>query len=229
MDKNKQTILVVDDDEEVVDYVKLALEKEGYNIAVAYNGTDALRKCENEKVDLAILDLGIPGLSGDQVQECIKKKGVNIGIIIITGSKDPQLAVKCMRLGPHNYFFKPFSSGELAESVNAYFYHTNYKNEQKKILEIKDFCMNLTNYEVTIEGNKMDFSPKEFDLLYIFMKKPEKLISREEICEKLYGDSTYAKHGRAFNMLYKRFKKKLPHHIAAKIKSIRGRGLKFCP
>jgi len=229
MNKEKRTILAIDDELTTIDLYKTIFTSltSNYNFLTAYTGKKAIEICKNEKVDLIILDLKMPDLDGKVIFDCIKKKSKNIGVIVITGLNDVKLAVQFTKMGAFEYMVKPFEPNELLAVVESFFHPIDYRKGNKNIIEHAGIRMDLKYYEVTVDGNRISLTPKEFDLLYIFMRNPDKLMSREEICEKLYGNPEMAK-SKALNTHLRRLKNKLSPSVAERIKAITGKGIIFC-
>lgn len=228
MDKNKPTILVVDDDQEILEFYRVALEKGNYNILTAENGRKALEICEKENVNLILLDIQMPDLSGDEVQKCIKEKGNKIGIIIVTGlRKEAEIAVKCMKMGAFDYIFKPINPDYLLSVVASYFHKIDYTHEAGKILKCGEICMNISYRTITVLNETKYLTPKEFDLLYIFMKNKNMKITYEKLFRKLYGSDNFKANIEAFAQLLKRLRRTLGSIASRRIHNIRKEGYIF--
>ena len=139
------------------------------------------------------------------------------------------MAVKCMKMGAVDYIFKPVDHNYLCSVVESHFHMIDYSNETHKIIKSGDgeICMNITYRQVTVFGETKYLTPKEFDLLYLFMKNKNKRFYKADLINKLYGSKDHTYYETAFNKLLGRLRKKLGPIASKRIQNIPGVGYIF--
>lgn len=183
-----QKILVVDDEIPICDLLKMALEAEGYKVRTSHDGKDALEKIGGFKPDLLILDLMLPGINGFDI--CRRVTSDNpIPIIMLTAKSDLVDKVLGLELGADDYITKPFHTRELIARVKALLRRVSLdtKPDLPKRLTNGSLEMLLENRKVTLSGNEIEMSAKEYDLLQFFMSHPDQVFSREALLENVWG------------------------------------------
>jgi len=205
MEKNKKTILIVDDEQPIVDILVYNLKKEGYNTIEAGDGITAIDIALREKPDLILLDIMLPKLDGLSVCKRIKNS-LNIPILMLT-AKDGEIdKILGLELGADDYITKPFSVRELVARVKANLRKvevvTNIANnesyninneEKKKENKIKegDLELDLDKFEVKVRGDIIDLTLREFEVLKFLASQPEQVVTRETLLEKVWGYEYY--------------------------------------
>lgn len=188
--KKKYNILICDDEKDIVDVLNYNLSKEGFNVTVAFNGHDALQKIHPE-IDLVLLDIMMPFMDGLEVCKKIKENPQmkNISIIFLT-AKDSEIdEIKGLELGADDYITKPISIKKLLTRIKTILRRSE-KIEQKNLIEIRGIKVDLDNYEIQI-GEKRIFLPrKEFETFVFLAKHAGKIVRREQLLEKVWGDDT---------------------------------------
>ena len=159
-------IMVVDDDSNICELLRLYLEKEGYDTILAENGTQALEKFDREKPDLILLDIMMPQLDGWQVCREIRKKS-QCPIIMLTAKGEVFDKVLGLELGADDYVVKPFEAKEVVARVKAVLRRSGIQND-KKVKEVRydGLYINMENYELRIRGKQVDTPPKEMELIF---------------------------------------------------------------
>ena len=183
-------ILVVDDEAPIVELIKFNLEREGYKVLEAYDGIRALEIVKKELPDLVILDIMLPGMSGLEVCKNIRnnEKIAEIPIIMLSARGEEVDKILGLELGADDYMVKPFSPRELVARVKARLRRLEGREGKKEgIIKIKDIVIDQEKFAVYVKGKKMDFTPKEFELLKLLASNPGKVFTREYLLEKIWG------------------------------------------
>jgi two-component system alkaline phosphatase synthesis response regulator PhoP len=190
-------ILVVDDEAHIVELVKFNLEKEGYHVEVATDGISAVEKAQRIIPDLMILDIMLPGMTGLEVCRTLHKNPSteNIPIIMLTAKSEELDKVLGLELGADDYITKPFSPRELVARAKARLRRSQKENERKleeeQLLDYGEVLVDLEKFQVFVRGNRMDLTPKEFELVRLFLANPGKVFSRDALLEKIWGYDYY--------------------------------------
>ena len=190
----KEKILVVDDDRNICDLLRMYLEKEGYAVAMAYNGRDAVNMFNSESPDLVLLDIMLPQLDGWQVCREIRKVSEK-PIIMITAKDEVFDKVLGLELGADDYITKPFDTKEVVARIKAVLRRvSNVKTEKVKVVRYDKLEINLTNYEMKVDGVVVDTPPKELELIYHLASNPDRVFTRDQLLDEVggfeyYGDS----------------------------------------
>lgn len=219
-------ILVVDDEKRVVDLVKLYLEKEGYSVAEAYDGQQALDMVDSDTYSLIILDLMLPVIDGWTVAKEIRKR-YSTPIIMLTARGEEFDKVLGFELGADDYVVKPFSPRELMARVKALLRRMGPKSHQDQVLEFPELTIDPVARTVVAAGKPVDLTPKEFDLLYYMAKNPERVYTREKLLEDIW-DYNFFGSLRTVDTHIKQLREKLRRSQAGKyITTVWGVGYKF--
>lgn len=185
-------ILVVDDEEDILELVKYNLEKADYGVITASDGETALDLLWDENIDLVILDLMLPGINGLDVLKTLRndKRTESIPVILLTAKTTEIDRIVGFELGTDDYVCKPFSVKELVVRTKALLKRSGWQ-DQDTVLEKGALYINFNKHKVTVEKHALDLSPKEFAILDYLFRKKDKVISREQLLEKIWGlDST---------------------------------------
>jgi len=186
-------ILVVDDETYIVELVKFNLEKEGYQVAVAYDGQNALNMVEREVPDLIVLDIMLPHMDGLQVCRNLKKdeRYHSIPIIMLTARAEEVDTIMGLELGADDYIKKPFSPRELVARIKARLRAVRVlaaeRTGSSKAYVFKNLIMIPDQHEVFLNDEKLDLTPKEFELLRLMATHQGKVFNREVLLEKVWG------------------------------------------
>lgn len=180
MNKN---ILVVEDDNSIRNYLKELLSDRGYVVTQASSGIKALELLEKSQIDLALLDLTLPDISGETIcQEC-RKRFPEVKIIILTAKEGVQNIVHGLKMGADDYITKPFTIEELLARIQA---RLRSAETQAEIIKIKDLEINSQIYTVTKKGKQIDLTPQEFKLLHFLAINKNKVMTRDIILSKIW-------------------------------------------
>ena len=226
MSRSKK-VLIVDDDTNICELLRLYIEKDGYDTVIANTGTQAIRLFEQEKPDLIMLDIMLPELDGWQVCREIRKKSP-VPIIMLTAKGEVFDKVLGLELGADDYVVKPFEAKEIIARIRAVLRRTSSSDEPnvKEVVWDK-LSINLTNYELKINGVKVDTPPKELELLYHLASKPNRVFTRDQLLDEVWGFDYYGD-SRTVDVHIKRLREKL-EGVSDKwvLKTVWGVGYKF--
>lgn len=200
-------ILVVDDEKKIVDIVKAYLEKEGYQVFVAYDGNSALELAHNHSPDLVILDLMLPEISGWDICRALRKKS-DIPIIMLTARDEVADKIVGLELGADDYVTKPFSAGELVSRVRAVLRRSEGKTVPKAVLEVADLTIDEGKRQVYRDSKAIELTPMEFDLLRIMAENPGRVYSRMQLLDNAQGEA-YEGYERTIDSHIKNLRKKI--------------------
>lgn len=223
----KERILVVDDERNIVELLKFNLEKEGYDVLAAFDGIDAVKLAREEKPDLIILDIMLPGQGGLEVCRQLRKE-MKTPIIMATAKGEEIDKILGLELGADDYVTKPFSPRELLARVKAILRRTSVRPEDQNEILIKDVNINLVKHEVKVRGELVDLKPKEFELLKLLITNTGKVFTRDFLLEQLWGYD-YLGDTRTVDVHVRRIRQKIEEDPASPrfLKTVHGIGYKF--
>ncbi|MBS3793195.1 response regulator transcription factor [Candidatus Bipolaricaulota bacterium] len=181
MDRN---IFIVDDDEELVDFLEDYLEKDGYRVTGTYDGKSALQLFRKRKFDLVVLDLMLPEMDGFKVCKRMRRES-DTPIIMLTAKTAEEEKIKGLDLGADDYVTKPFSPGELLARIRAAL--RRVEEEEPKELNFGDLTINFLQKEVLKNNEPVDLTPTEFDILSALVKQPNRVFSRAQLIHEAFG------------------------------------------
>ena len=220
-------ILVVDDDRNICELLKLYLENDGYTVFVANDGQEAVEMFQSKAPELVLLDIMLPKMDGWQVCREIRKTS-NTPIIMLTAKGETFDKVLGLELGADDYVTKPFDAKEVMARVKAVLRRSDTKesNAEKEIV-FPNLTINLSNYELKINGNIVEVPPKELELLYFLASNPNRVFTREQLLEEVWGFD-YFGDSRTVDVHIKRLREKLEGVEANwQLKTVWGVGYKF--
>lgn len=225
--KTAKRILIADDDANICELVRLYLEKEGYETVICFNGEKALELIAGGGIDMAILDIMMPKKDGVSVCREIRAKST-MPIIMLTAKGETFDKVLCLELGADDYVVKPFEGKELTARVKAVLRRYSQGTEAvEKTVSYENITVNLTNYELVLSGKAMDVPPKELELLYYLAAHPNRVFTREQLLEDVWGFD-YFGDSRTVDVHVKRLREKLEGHEAGwSLKTVWSVGYKF--
>lgn len=202
-------ILVADDDLNIAELLRLYLEKEGYAVAIASDGENALEKFKEENPDIVLLDIMMPKLDGWQVCREIRKKS-NCPIIMITAKGETFDKVLGLELGADDYVVKPFDAKEIVARIKAVIRRTGKTPESPDIKEVSfdSLVVNMTKYELKVAGKVVDTPPKELELLYHLASNCNRVYTRDQLLDEVWGFEYYGD-SRTVDVHVKRLREKL--------------------
>ena len=222
-----QKILLVEDDPCFGSVLKSYLELSDYEVTLCVNGNDGLEAFRKDKFDICLLDVMMPEMDGWQVCREIRRVS-NIPIIMLTAKGETFDKVLGLELGADDYMVKPFEPKELLARVKAVLRRSDTKesNAEKEIV-FPNLTINLSNYELKINGNIVEVPPKELELLYFLASNPNRVFTREQLLEEVWGFD-YFGDSRTVDVHIKRLREKLEGVEANwQLKTVWGVGYKF--
>ena len=221
-------ILVVDDDKNICELLRLYLEKEGYSVAISNQGEEAIAKINAIKPDLILLDIMLPGLDGWQVCREIRKTS-NVPIIMLTAKGETFDKVLGLELGADDYVVKPFDTKEVIARVKAVLRRIGNAAPAVETKEVNydKLSVNMTRYELKVDGKVIDTPPKELELLFHLASNPNRVYTRDQLLDEVWGFEYYGD-SRTIDVHVKRLREKL-EGVSDKwsLKTVWGVGYKF--
>ena len=226
----KKKILIVDDEEHILELIKFNLEKNGFEVLSSDNGEDCISILESNSVDLLVLDLMLPGMDGIDVCKEIRKidKFNNLPIIMLTAKGEETDRILGLELGADDYITKPFSVRELVARIKAVLRRTDAKGiDKQKILKLKGITLDTEKHEVTVDGNLVDLTLKEFELLKMLIENRGKVLSRNTLLDDIWGFDYFGE-TRTVDVHIRHLRKKIGDDETGEyIETIRGVGYKM--
>lgn len=223
-------ILVVDDDTKILKAVGEGLRQEGFRVETALDGETALSLCRNTPPDLVILDVGIPGLDGFEVCGRLRMGGSQVPILILSARGDETDKLVGFRLGADDYLTKPFSMGELVMRARAILRRTGNNGQPSSADRVQagSVEMDRATHRVTVNGNQVELTPREFKLLWLMATHPGHVFSRETLLEKFWPEESGADQS-SVSVYIRRLREKIERNPSAPdhIKTVWGIGYKF--
>lgn len=222
-----QKILICDDQPIIHETLGVYLENEGFEHISAMDGAEALSLANTAKPDLILLDLMMPKVSGIEVCRKIRAES-RVPIIMLTAKGEEIDRILGLELGADDYIVKPFSAREVVARVKAVLRRfTNAKEEPQKVLRFDNLEININNYDVRVNGEKIAFTPKEVEIFQLLASHPGRVYEREQILSQVWGYD-YFGDTRAVDTQIKRIRQKLPQEdVSWSIKTVYGVGYKF--
>lgn len=192
----ERTILIVEDDQNINHILVLTFQKEGYKVLSALDGNKGLELALNEKPDIILLDVMLPGLDGFEVLKKLREKS-QVPVIMLTARDDEVDTVLGLELGADDYITKPYSNRELTARVKANLRRRSFETpevqdvQEPNTVVSGDLAINIERYEVTKGGKIIDITLREFELLKFLAMQPDKIFSRELLLENVWGYEYY--------------------------------------
>jgi DNA-binding response OmpR family regulator len=221
----KSKILIVDDDANIAELISLYLEKEGYNTNIVNNGIDAISSFKTYIPNLVILDLMLPGKDGFDVCKEIRQIS-NIPIIMLTAKGETFDKILGLELGADDYIVKPFDTKELTARVKAVLRRYTPRENKSKQIVVQNLSINLSDYTVIYNNEKIVMPPKELELLYFLASNPNQVFTREQLLDRIWGYE-YIGDTRTVDVHVKRIREKINETDFWGLKTVWGIGYKF--
>ncbi len=221
-------ILIVDDDANICELLRLYLEKDGFQTIVANDGEQAVKYASQYNPDLILLDIMLPVLDGWQVCREIRKQS-ETPIIMLTAKGETFDKILGLELGADDYVTKPFETKEVIARIKAVLRRSNEKDKQNQISEVRydKLQINLTNYELVVDGVRIDTPPKELELIYHLASNPNRVYTRDQLLDEVWGFDYYGD-SRTVDVHVKRLREKLENVSSEwSLKTVWGVGYKF--
>lgn len=223
-------IFIVDDEPNIRFTLKIALQKEFFEPVLFSNGQDALDKLENEKPNLIILDYNMPVMDGFTFLKIIRQRKHNVPVIFLSDYSDVETKIEGLNLGADDYLGKPFSTKELLARIKVLLRRYNFSDSNssessatEKILQFKNFSLNLLSYTLKVNNAPVDITVTEFRLLKGFIENQNQVLSRDQLMDLAYPDDNYST-DRSIDCHIKRLRKKIDADF---IETVYGAGYKL--
>ncbi len=221
------TVLIVDDEADVVDLVRYKLRGAGFDVLTAATGLEALGTARRHRPDVIVLDLMLPEMSGEEVCRELKKEPdtATIPVLMLTAKGQPAERIAGLEIGADDYITKPFSPRELVLRVEAVLRRVRGAERRGELMTVSGFVIDRGNFEISLDGQKLDLTTTEFKLLYLLLERRGRTQSRETLLFDVWG-YTNAIDTRTVDTHIRRLREKLGIH-AARIETLRGEGYRF--
>jgi two-component system alkaline phosphatase synthesis response regulator PhoP len=223
-----KTVLVVDDEKDIVQLIRYNLEREGFKVESASDGNEALKKANDAKPDVILLDIMLPGKDGYEVIKSLNQneKTARIPVIFLTAKSAEFDEVLGLELGADDYIVKPISPRKLISRIRAVLRRAEgVKTEAGKNIDYGKVVIDRESYMVKISGEQIFFPRKEFEILYYLASHEGKVISRETLLSRIWGTDVYVG-DRTIDVHIRKIREKLGEQ-AEMIETIKGVGYKF--
>jgi two-component system alkaline phosphatase synthesis response regulator PhoP len=227
MDKSKYTILLVDDEEDILDFVGYNLRKEGFNVITSLNGRDALKLARTDIPHLILLDLMMPEMDGIETCQELKRfpELKDTIIVFFTARNEDFTQILGLDAGADDYITKPIKPSVLISKVNSLLRRIPVQEEEATIFQAGDITIDKEKYLITIDRKEIQLARKEFELLNLLASKPHKVFTRDEIMVQVWDDDVIVGE-RTIDVHIRKIREKTgTDHI----KTIKGVGYKFDP
>ena len=225
----KETILIVEDEKDIIKMLEYNLKKEGFKILSARNGEDALDSANREYPDLIILDLMLPKMDGLEVCKSLKKetKTAAIPIIMLTAKSQESDKIVGLELGADDYMTKPFSPRELIARIKAVLRRVKEKDKLPEVLKIGDLIIDLSKIMVSVKDKLVELTAKEFELLKTLIKANGRVLSRDYLLDTIWGfDHSMEIQTRTVDVHIRTLRKKLKSE-SRRIVTVKNYGYRF--
>lgn len=231
MSHTKESILVVEDNQDLVNLLEINLEDEGYDVHIAMDGVEAVETFKATNPSLILLDVMLPKMDGFDVCKEIRSVDKQVPILMLTAKSEEVDKVLGLEIGADDYMTKPFSVRELLARVKAILrraHHSSEESDKKSILKYKDLKVDPNKRRVQLHGESVELTSKEYDLLLLFFSNPGKAYSREELLNDVWGYS-YEGYSHTVNSHINRLRSKIEDDPSEPdyIKTVWGVGYRF--
>jgi two-component system phosphate regulon response regulator PhoB len=226
---NKGTILVIDDEKDLIDLVRYNLEKEGFDVIAASDGQSGLEVASRHAPDLVVLDLMMPGIDGLQICQRLRAdpRTARMPVIMLTAKATEADRIVGLELGADDYITKPFSPREVVARVKAVLRRAASQHDQPAVIRSGDLQIDLLGREVTYQNDRISLTATEFRILQFLASRPGRVFSRDEIINAALGNES-AVFDRTVDVHITSIRRKLGA-AGDQIETVRGFGYKFRP
>lgn len=222
-----KSVLIIEDDFNIADLLRLYLEKDGYTVALALDGGKGLEMFRHEKPDLVLLDLMLPVIDGWSVCRSIRAES-DCPVIMLTAKGETADKVTGLKMGADDYITKPFEAKEVLARIEAVLRRSGVEvNQKSRRLVFDQLVIDMDAFELTVAGKKIDTPPKEMELLYHLASSPNRVYTRNQLLDEVWGFD-YFGDSRTVDVHIKRLREKL-EGVSAQwcLKTVWGVGYKF--
>ncbi|HNT51033.1 MAG TPA: response regulator transcription factor, partial [Cyclobacteriaceae bacterium] len=223
--KPTQKVLVVDDEEPILELLKYNLEKQGYDVRTAADGYQAVEQAKKFHPDLVLLDIMMPKMDG--VEACRQIRAmpelVNTFIVFLTARAEEYSEVAAFDVGADDYILKPIKPRALMSRISALFRRDSKKKNTSSQIKIGELVIDRTSYTVQIKGKEVSLPKKEFELLFFLAQSPNKVFSRDDLLQNIWGSDVYVL-ARTVDVHIRKVREKIGDDY---ITTVKGVGYKF--
>lgn len=222
---SKQTILVVDDEQDLLDLIEYNLRQEGYDVIKAENGKDGIQMAKEHMPNLVLLDIMMPQMDGIEVCDRMREDPTltHIPIIFLTARSDEKTEIEGLNKGADDFITKPISTSKLISRIKAVLRRFEETEEKVQKLKVHDLEIDKDRYIVTRGNEEFHLPRKEFELLYYLASKKGKVRDRQTLLNKVWGDNIYVV-DRTVDVHVRKIREKLGDHY---IETVKGVGYRF--
>lgn len=229
---NNKTILVVEDEASIAEVVSLYLKRAGYNVQIAADGRQALNILERQIPDFVILDLMLPEVDGLSLTRWLRDRS-DVPIIMLTARREEIDRISGLEMGADDYVVKPFSPQELVSRVRAVMRRLGREQAedgQDRALSFNDLSIDPLSRVVKVNESEVELTAKEFDMLYLLMRHPKQVFTRDQLLERVWGGAQYIDPG-TVTVHVRRLREKIEADASkpARLLTVWGVGYKFEP
>ena len=224
-DNKSKKILVVDDEADILELLKYNLKKEGYHVKAVNNGIDAVETAKSFFPDLVLLDIMMPNQDG--VETCRQLREIpeleNTFIVFLTARSEEYSEVAAFDIGADDYITKPIKPRALMSRISAMFRRGEMKSKENSIISVGDLTIDQTSYTIIVKDQKITLPKKEFQLLYFLAQNPNKVFSRDDLLQNIWGTDVYVL-ARTVDVHIRKVREKIGEGF---IRTVKGVGYKF--
>ncbi|MBZ9964374.1 response regulator transcription factor [Mesorhizobium sp. BR1-1-2] len=198
MTNSNVRILVVDDEPPIRKLLRVGLASQGYAVSEAPNAKAAIELMAQDKPDLVLLDLGLPGMSGHELLRKWRDDGFDMPVVILSSRTDESGIVDALELGADDYITKPFGMNELVARIRVALRHRFQQQGERPVFQTGDLSVDLVKRIVKVEGKEVKLSPKEYDILRILVQYAGKVLTHQFLLKQVWNDSTDVQYLRVY-------------------------------
>ncbi len=214
-------ILIVDDEPDILEFIKYLLEREAYSVEIAANGIEAIQKSRSFKPELILMDVMMPMMDGIEACRQIKMQPdtKNIFIMFLTARSEEYSEIAGFEAGADDYIHKPVKPRLLLSRIKAILKRGKNPDYEHTVLTVGDLVIDRSSYSVSVKDEKMILPKKEFDLLFLLASKPGKVFNREKILSEVWGDDVYVV-DRTIDVHIRKIREKIGEKLISTLKGV---------
>ena len=223
--KTSQKVLVVDDEEPILELLKYNLEKQGYEVRIASNGYEAVEIAKKFHPDLVLLDIMMPKMDGVETCRLLRANAdlQNTFIVFLTARAEEYSEIAAFDVGADDYILKPIKPRALMSRIGALFRRESKKKSPTAQITVGDLIIDRTSYTIKIKGKEVNLPKKEFELLFFLAQTPNKVFSRDDLLQNIWGSDVYVL-ARTVDVHIRKVREKIGEDY---ITTVKGVGYKF--
>lgn len=223
--KASQKVLVVDDEEPILELLKYNLEKQGYEVRAASNGQEAVEIAKKFHPDLVLLDIMMPKMDGVEACRILRANPdlQNTFIVFLTARAEEYSEIAAFDVGADDYILKPIKPRALMSRISALFRRDSKKKSPSTQITIGDLIIDRTSYTIKVKGKEINLPKKEFELLFFLAQNPNKVFSRDDLLQNIWGSDVYVL-ARTVDVHIRKVREKIGEDY---ITTVKGVGYKF--